>query len=171
MVKLMFRPTDDPRDMPAAGVVALSGKSVTVKVTGDQRPAPLQQIGVNVEERNPRPVSTPDDVDAFIRSSVEQVLAANGARAVPAGAQRVLALKVLTYFVQEGNTYSARVTFAARLTDAAGTTLWEGPMAGSYNHWGHSFDEQTYLEALSNATMDAVKSLLGTPAFAQAAAG
>jgi hypothetical protein len=172
VMPLKFTPTDEVRGgLPVASVAALSGKPISVQITGDDRPQPLDLIGRNVQEQTPKPVNTPDDVAAFLRQTVEGILSTNGLQVVPSGGARVLQLRVGSFFVEEANTYKATVAFTAALVDGSGKPLWRGTVNGQSSRWGRSFSAENYLEALSNATLDAMKSMMGAPEFVKAASG
>jgi len=167
---LTWRPTDNPRDLSGAGIMALAQQRVSITVAGDTRPEPKNQFGVNNEDPTPRPVTTPDDIDGFIATHLAGLLQANGVEVVPSGATRILSITPMTFFVTETGTYQVNVSFGVTLKDGGGKVLWQGAAVGSGHRWGHSFDPVNYIELAASGVFDALKNLLSNPAFQQAAA-
>lgn len=163
-LQLQWMPTDNPHDLPAAALDAFNGKTVAIAVT-DTRANASPKIGENHEESKPRPVTTPDNIAAYVGQNLSAVLQSNGVKIVPSGASRVLNFEVAEFFVTEGNTYQGNVTLQVALQNGSGQVLWKGSTRGSSHRFGRSFSEENYENVISDATLDALRALLGNPDF------
>jgi len=168
-LSLSWRPSDDLSALPAEGLAALSRTPISLAMAGDIRVTPANQIGRNDQDAAPKFVTTSDDVFGFVVAHLADILRSKGVQVVGAGAPRVLELKLVRFYVVEAGTYGAEVGLNVTLRDSGGKVLWRGATSGTSHRWGRSFEESNYQESLSNALIDAVKNLLGTPAFVQAA--
>jgi hypothetical protein len=163
-LRLLWMPTDNPRDLPSGAIEAFRGQTVAVSVT-DTRQNSGPRVGQNNEENTPRPVTTTDNVPAFVSQSFASVLQSNGVTVVPTGATRVLRLELGELFVNEGNLYQGSVTLRVSLENGSGQVLWKGAMRGSSHRFGRSFTEENYEQVISDSTLDALRALLGNPDF------
>lgn len=168
-LSLSWHPSDDLSGLSAAGLAALSRMPLSLVMAGDIRATPANQVGRNEQDATPKFVTTSDDVFGFVVAHLADILRSRGVQVEAAGAPRVIELKLVRYYVVESGTYSAEVRLNVALKDSGGKLLWQGPVIGTSHRWGRSFEESNYQESLSNALVDAVKNLLGTPAFVQAA--
>jgi hypothetical protein len=158
-----------PDNLPKI-MAAFTGQKVQVMPFVDNRQV-KDSIGANKENSTPRPVTTPDDVARFVSMHAEDVLRAAQIAVVPGGASRILSGELVQFFVTEDNRYNATVTLNLTLTDSAGKVLWQGPAVGQQNKFGHSFDASNYNEALSDAVVRALHTLLINDQFLAAVHG
>jgi hypothetical protein len=157
-------------DLSSDVLTAFTDQSVDVFVVSDQRTRLPGEIGENIEEPSPRPVTTRDDVLAFITSCGERLFRMNGLR-VHANASRLIRLDVLEFFVSEEHTYQGRVVLGVTLVNKSGDTLWRGTVKGASHRIGRSMSGENYEESLTSATVDAFKELLDRRDFQQAVRG
>jgi hypothetical protein len=171
MIHLDWRTTNDVHDASNEALRAFNGQTVAIVAGTDHRPSPAT-IGRNVEDRaHPMPVTTNESVPAFVTGYFGQILRMNGINVVASGATRTIQVDVMDFDVEEDNTYNAHAIFNISLQDKSGAVMWSGTTRGKSKRFGKSFDEENYLEALSNATSDAVLDLLKDDAFLAACAG
>ena len=163
-LQLLWMPTDNPHDMPPAALEAFNGQTVAIAVT-DTRVNSGPKIGENHEDSTPRPVTTTDDLRAFVGKNIAAVLQSNGVKIVPSGASRLLTFELAEFFVTENNFYQGNVTFQVTLHNGAGQVLWTGSARGSSHRFGRSFSEENYDNTFSDATLDALRALLGDVSF------
>lgn len=183
---LAWRPGDDPSDLRPVTAEFANGWGGTVQATGPDMSGQVYSafegqsllvtpftdarvdrsaIGANQEKNPPRPVTTPDDVAAFVTAHVVDVLRASRVPVVSVEGTRVLKGAIVEYFVREENRYNGTVMLDLTLTDASGGTLWHGTVHGAQSKWGRSFSADNYNENLSDALVRAVHQLLMDPAF------
>lgn len=169
-IPLTWTPTNTVGELSPGALDAFHGKSVEVALGSDERPEHAK-IGENREGDQPLPVTTQDDVPAFVQAHVAQVLKENALDVVPSGANRVIQVDLKDFFVDERDTYAGRVILGVTLKDGQGKTLWQGIAKGTNTRWGRSFAQDNYEQALSDSTLDAVQMLLKDPAFQKAVRG
>lgn len=160
-ISLQYRASD----AGTSSVQAVMKGDLAVLVT-DQREK-KDAIGQNTEEAAPRLVLTKDDPAAFVRDVAVQQLRARGATiAKPdAKARRKIVLQLNNFYCTESNLYRSAVQFKAEVLDEKGKVLWEGVVNGASKQWGKSYNAENYQESLSNATSDALTSMLNDPGF------
>ena len=162
-IPLQYRATD-----VASSVQAPMTGTVSVIVT-DQRDK-KDAIGQNIEDPMPKPVLTRDDPAAFVRGVVVQQLQSRGAMIVPTGTPvtRQIALQLFNFYTTESNMYRTAVQLRAQVLGEGGKVLLAGVLNGANEKWGSSYKAENYQESLSDATSDAVMSLLNDPGFVAA---
>ena len=159
-------PSVAPRSFPYAPAVHLFVAPI------DDARDDLSRIGVNVEHA-PIPVVSADVSPAeFLRHAVERELADAGLALVVRedAANFVLRVRLIRFFVEEGNTYHGEVRAAFELHDASGVVLYGAAVSGEARQWGRSLSEENYREVFTRASLDATKNLLEDARF-QAAFG
>ena len=163
MVSLQYRATE-----VATSVQPLMKGTGSVIVT-DQRDK-KEAIGQNIEEPAPRPVFTRDDPAAFVRGVVVQQLQSRGAMIAPIGtpATRQVAMQLMNFYTTESNMYRTAVQLKAQVLGEDGKVLWEALVSGANEKWGASYKAENYQESLSDATSDAVMSMLNDAGFVAA---
>jgi Uncharacterized lipoprotein len=166
-IPLLWKPTEAKN----AGVVNLTGVSevkVQVAKFTDTRPDPTK-IGENTEDSPARPVTTNDDVAAFISTNVTDTLRSYGFKLVPDGGDVIVRGEVLEFMVRESNTYKGEVRLKATV-ERAGKPVWTGVVSGSSSRFGRSYKADNYYETLSDAILGAASNLASDPGFHQALA-
>lgn len=151
-------------DLTGQVVDAFLGQKLQVLPFTDAR-AHKDAIGQNLQNSQPRPVTTTDNVADFVTAHVTTVLKACHAPVVTGGATRLLKGEVAEYFVKEDNQYDGNVLLHFTLTDAAGSQLWSGSVLGHESEHGRSFSADDYNQDLSDSLIRAVHKLLMDPAF------
>lgn len=164
-VPLQWKPSNDVN----LGVVESSSHKFSFETFKDVRQQP-QLIAENREKATPRPVTTRDDVGAFVATHVRQVFDRGGLTTVDSGGDVVVSGEVRQFFVEETDTYKARVVLHLAVRNAAGAALWEGDVSGSASTFGRSYSMENYDQVLSDSIIDATASLLKDPGFRDALA-
>jgi|SRR5471032_612951 hypothetical protein len=160
-LSMPLRWADAPADLrifPASGVELMKQHAISLQPFTDSRDA-KDAVGVNVEDKNRSPVSTKDDVPAFLTGRFAEVLRANGVESGAANADRVISVEVQRFFVTESNLYEGDVALGVTLSDAVGRVLWHGVVEGKSKRFGRSFAAENYQETLTSASFEAFKSL------------
>jgi hypothetical protein len=168
-IPLLWRPTTDQAVMSDLVMDDMTQTKIQIAKLTDARPAP--EIGVNHERTPPRPVTTKDDVAAFITSHLHDILAHAGLAVVDGGAQLTLSGEISSYSVDEVHTYHAVTTLKLTLRDSAGDMVWSGVTGGVSTHFGRSYIAENYYEALSDSLVDTIHNLIIDPGFHKALAG
>lgn len=129
-------------------------------------------IGENVEGDQPKPVTTQDEVAAFLTERTRLLFRDAGLPLTenPSEAQVTLTAEVLNFKVTEGGTYQGEVSLLVSVT-AQGQELWRGTLLGNATRWGRSYKLENYHEALCNALLEAVANGLKNESLLKALAG
>jgi hypothetical protein len=75
---------------------------------------------------------------------------------------------ILNFFVTEKSVYKGLVAMKVRLLSKSNAVLWEQMVSGESTRFGRSYTAPNYYEALSNAVIYAVYSLLRNDSFQRA---
>jgi hypothetical protein len=115
------------------------------------------------------PVKATSSVADFATGVLRRCLGEWGVRL--GGGGLVLHGEITNLFVTEDQTYSTSVSIRFRLEDGGGKTLWEGIATGDAHQWGRSFEEENYVEEISDALKRTYANLVSTRVFQEAWAG
>ena len=127
------------------------------------------QIGQNVED-DAKPIKiVADQGDSpvvFVQKIITQQMKDMGVTLVDnaASAERVMTIKLTHFWVQESSLYRGSVNLAVEMKDSE-KTIWRSVASGENKRFGRSLSKDNYREVLSDATLDALKKLLGDPGF------
>ncbi len=163
-----------PKENVTANLPALDGatpaRAIEVRPLVDARALPdLSVVGENREHKTPRPVRATSSVADFATAVLRQCLGEWGVRLGKGGL--VLSGEITNLFVMEDQTYSTAVSIRFRLEDSEGKTLWEGIATGDAHQWGRSFEEENYVEEISDALKRTYANLVNLQPFREAWAG
>ncbi len=166
-VPLQWRPTSDLR----LGTTELSQATVQFEKFTDVR-ANRKAIGENREnEDKPMPVTTTDDVGAFVSTHMRQLFDRAGLKTVDRDGAVVIKGEVREFFVRETSTYQSHVAVHLTVVDASGKALWSGVGSGDATRFGRSYNLKNYYEGLSDSIVNTVSSMLQSPEFEKALSG
>lgn len=171
-IPLAYKPTQ----MHANAVMAPAGSPAICVVVTDGRSGDPAKIGENQEGRKPvnilaRPESPPTKV---IQDAFSSELTQKGYKVVadPAGAGRVLQVKLMRFWAQESPSYEAQVlTETSIVAKPTGRVLWTGTLSGDDSTFGRSFSTENYNQVLSNSTIEMVAQAMTKPEFQSALSG
>ncbi len=163
-----------PKENVTANLPALDQaspvKAIEIMPLTDARALPdLSVVGENREHKTPRPVKATTSVADFATAVLRQCLGEWGVR-IGKGSL-VLRGEIVNLFVVEDQTYSTAVSIRFLLEDSDGKQLWEGIATGEAHQWGRSFEEEDYVEEISDALKRTFANLAGMSAFQEAWAG
>jgi hypothetical protein len=127
-----------------------------------------EKVGQNLEDDPPRPVTTTDDVGAFVSSHMRQLFDRAGLKTVDRDAAVTIKGEVRQFFVRETSTYNSQVELQLTLVDREGNTLWKGVASGEAKRFGRSYKIENYYEVLSDAVVNTVSSMLRSDEFRKA---
>lgn len=165
-VPLKWRPTSDLR----LGVMEMSQAPLHFDVFRDLRPD-KQLIGENREDPKPKPVTTQDDVGAFVSTHMRALFDSAGLKTVAGPGAATIRGEVTQFFVRETSLYRAQVTVHLTVVGRDGKVLWSGTASGDANRFGRSYELEDYYEVLSDAIVNTVSSMLQSPQFQKALSG
>jgi hypothetical protein len=165
-IPLEWRPTSSLR----LGTMQMTATAVSFAKFTDGRDN-KEAIGENREESEPRPVPTTDDVGAFVGAHMRQLFDEAGIKTVDSNGAVTVTGEVKKFFVREGNTYKSEVTVQLTVTNPDGKTLWKGLASGDATRFGRSYKAENYYEALSDAVVNTVSSMLQATEFQRALSG
>ena len=128
-----------------------------------------EAIGENREvEDNPKPVTTKDDVAAFVSSHMRDLLNKAGFKTVDSDGAVTIKGEVTQFFVRETSTYKSQVAVHLTVIGGGGKTLWSGLASGDATRFGRSYKLENYYEVLSDAVVNTVNSMLQSAEFQKA---
>jgi hypothetical protein len=163
-VPLKWTPTSDLK----SGSTQMSTAPIQFEKFADARDK-MDLIGENREdEAKPKPVTTSDDVGAFVGSHMRQLFNRAGLSTVDSGGKVIVKGEVKRFFVRESGTYEADVAVHVTLASVDGTVLWAGTATGEAKRFGRSYKLENYYEVLSDAVVNTVSSMLQSQEFQKA---
>ena len=165
-VPLQWRPTSDLQ----LGTMQLSQTPIQFEAFRDTRDD-KQAIGENDEDSRPKPVSTTDDVGAFVSSHMRELFDRAGLKTVASDGAVTIKGEVRQFFARESSTYKSEVAVRLTVVSRDGRTLWSGLASGDATRFGRSYKLENYYEVLSDAVVNTVSSMLGSAEFQAALSG
>ena len=159
-VPLQWRPTSELR----LGVAQMSQAHVQFLPFQDLR-SNKEAIGENLEDDKPKPVTTTDDVGAFVATHMRELFDRAGLKTVDSDGDVMIKGEITQFFVRETNTYKSEVGVHLTVLDRAGKTLWAGLASGDADRFGRSYKVENYYEVLSDAVVNTVSSMLESAQF------
>jgi hypothetical protein len=163
---LKWRPTSDLR----LGTIEMSQATVQFDVFTDAR-ADKQAIGENREDATPKPVTTTDDVGAFVSTHMRELFNKAGLKTVDSNGTVTIKGEVTEFFVRETSLYKSEVAVHLTVMDQSGKVLWSGTASGDATRFGRSYKLENYYEVLSDAIVNTVSSMLQSVPFQKALSG
>ena len=165
-VPLQWRPTSDLQ----LGTVQMTQSSIQFEVFQDAREN-KQAIGENQEDAKPKPVTTRDDVGVFVSNHMRELFQRAGLKTVDSDGAVTIKGEVRQFFARESSTYKSEVAVRLTVVSRDGRTLWSGLASGEATRFGRSYKLENYYEALSDAVVNTVSSMLASPEFQAALSG
>jgi hypothetical protein len=165
-IPLQWRPTSDLR----LGAIQMTASPVTIATFTDDRDN-KEVIGENREDAEPKPVTTSDDVGAFVSTHIRELFNQAGIKTVDSNGGVTIQGEVKRFFVREGATYNSEVAIHLTVIDQNGKTLWNGLASGEATRFGRSYRADNYYEVLSDAVVNTVSSMLQAADFQKAISG
>jgi len=165
-VPLRWRATSDLK----LGTMEMAQTPIQVEPFQDARANP-ETIGENREDEAPKPVTTNDDVGAFVSKHLRDLLDKGGLKTVDSDGAVIIKGEVKQFFVRETSTYKSTVAIHLTVTSRDGQTLWSGTASGDATRFGRSYKLENYYEVLSDALVNTVSSMLQSPEFQKALSG
>ena len=132
-VPLEWKPTSDLR----LGSTQMTAATVQFEPFKDVRDMP-QKIGENREDDTPKPVTTQDDVGAFVSKHMRELFTKAGIKTVDAGGDVIVRGEVRQFFVRETHTYQGEVAVHLTVVGKDGATLYSGVAPGDASRFGRS---------------------------------
>jgi hypothetical protein len=120
-------------------------------------------IGANLEKATPKPVTTNENVAAFVTTHLREVLQGGGANTVDSGGAVTITGRITQFFCKETSHYNSELTVQMSAVARDGRTLWSGTLTGTASHFGRSYKLDNYYEALSDAVVAVAVEMLRTP--------
>jgi hypothetical protein len=187
-IPLEWRPTIARPDLKVPEIDPAPFAKVRIRIDSfaDARGVDPHALGENRPEgAEPTPLTTPDDLAAFVTDEFlallrefdlpvvdDRSLRAVGADLVDKTVTVVRINGSLSRFaVVVGKSLDVEVGLQVALVDAQGQGLWTGSSSGKAGRLGRSYKLRDAQEALSEALQEAIAQLLRTPDFLRALAG
>ena len=165
-VPLQWRPTSELK----LGTQQMSAAPIQFDVFRDVREN-KEAIGENLEDEKPKPVTTADDVGAFVGGHMRELFDHAGLKTVDSNGAVTIKGEVKEFFVRETSTYKSTVAVHLTVVGRGGQTLWSGVASGDATRFGRSYKLENYYEVLSDAIVNTVSSMLESAEFQKALSG
>jgi hypothetical protein len=165
-VPLQWKPTSELQ----LGTVQMTQSPIQFEVFQDGREN-KQAIGENQEGDKPKPVTTRDDVGAFVSNHMRELFQRAGLKTVDSDGAVTIKGEVRQFFARESSTYKSEVAVRLTVVSRDGRTLWSGLASGDATRFGRSYKLENYYEVLSDAVVNTVSSMLGSTEFQAALSG
>jgi len=165
-IPLQWRPTSDLQ----LGALEMSQTTIHFEAFQDVRQN-KQAIGENLEDDKPKPVTTADDVGAFVGNHMRELFDHAGLKTVDGSAAVTIKGEVTQFFVRETGSYKSELAVHVTVVSSDGKTLWGGTATGDASRFGRSYKAENYYEVLSDAIVNAVSSMLQSQQFQKALSG
>jgi hypothetical protein len=165
-VPLVWKPTSDLQ----LGTTQMSAAPIQFETFTDSR-ANKAAIGENDEDNTPKPVTTPDDVGAFVSGHMRELFNHAGLKTVDSNAAVTIKGEITQFYARETSTYNSQLAVRLTVVGHDGRTLWTGLASGDATRFGRSYKLENYYEVLSDAIVNTVSSMLQSAQFQTALAG
>jgi hypothetical protein len=162
-VPLQWKPTSEL----SLGGAQISQAPIQFETFKDTRQKP-ELIGENREDAAPKPVTTTDDVGAFVSTHMRDLFKRAGLDVVDSNGAVIVKGEVQRFFVGETGTYQGEVAVHLTLTSPDGTKLWSGTASGDAKRFGRSYKLENYYEVLSDSLVNTTSSILRSDEFQKA---
>lgn len=169
-IPLVWKPTIAVSSQGAIDLTAFKTVTLLVRPFTDARKNPAD-IGRNLEQRRGEPefaVTTKDSVAQWLTTHVAQTIREFEVDVAKENGTLFITGEVVKFFVTEKAVYEAEVGLKIRLISKTENVLWEGMISAKSTRWGKSYNADNYYEALSDATIAVVFTLLKNEQFTQA---
>ena len=165
-VPLQWKPTSE-LSLGGMMISQMPHSSIRFEAFTDAR-ADHQLIGENREDKAPKPVTTTDDVGAFVSTHMRELFNKAGLTTVDSGGTVTIKGEVKQFFVEETNTYRGDLVVHLTVVGPNGATLWSGSAPGDATRFGRSYKLENYYEVLSDCVVNTVSSMLRSDEFEKA---
>jgi hypothetical protein len=165
-VPLQWKPTSDLQ----LGTMQMPQTPIQFETFQDARDN-REAIGENLENDQPKPVTTTDDVGAFVSSHMRGLFDHAGLKTVDSNGEVIIKGEVKAFYVRETSTYKSEVAIHLTVVDRNGKTLWSGLASGDATRFGRSYKLENYYEALSDGIVNTASSMLQSAQFQVALSG
>jgi hypothetical protein len=168
-IPLAWSPTST---LAGEGPLDLSGALLIRKIHLD----PLQDVRKNPalvgenheDEKKTLPVTTSDNVAAFVTQHLGEMLQKGGLTLADGPVDVTLSGEIRDYFVAESPSYRGSVTLLLHAKNAQGKEIWTGTATADAKRFGRSYNAENYYEVLSDLLIKAAYQLLRNPDFQKA---
>jgi hypothetical protein len=156
-----------PTSQLASGTTDMDATPIRFETFQDVR-NDKEKVGANLEDAQPKPVTTTDDVGAFVSSHMRDLFDRAGLKVVDSDAAVTIKGEVRQFFAKETSTYNSQVEVQLTVVDRDGNTIWKGLASGEATRFGRSYKIENYYEVLSDAVVNTVSSMLRSAEFRKA---
>jgi hypothetical protein len=145
----------------------MSRAAIQFETFKDARQKP-ELIGENREDKTPKPVTTTEDIGAFVSTHMRDLFKRAGLNTVDSNGAVIVHGEVQRFFVGETSTYEGELAVHLTLMSRDGTKLWSGTASGEAKRFGRSYKLENYYEVLSDSLVNTVSSILRSDEFQKA---
>ena len=166
-IPLVWKPTSDPYAEKSGSYPTFPNQRFKVIAFTDQRDKKAE-IARNVEDSEPKLVTTKDDVSKWCTDRFRELLQQYAFDLRESGETVQLRGEVVQFYVLEDNLYRGAVGLKITAEAPDKSMLWQGLITGTSQRFGRSYSEENYYETLSDAYIEAVQNLVKDKGFAKA---
>ena len=166
-IPLVWKPTSDPYSEKSGSYPTFPNQSFKIIAFTDQRDNKAE-IARNVENSEPKLVTTKDDVSKWCTDRFRELLQQYAFDLRENGETVQLRGEVVQFYVLEDNLYRGAVGLKITAEAPDKSMLWQGLVTGTSQRFGRSYSEENYYETLSDAYIEAVQNLVKDEGFAKA---
>lgn len=171
-IPLVWSPTST---LAGEGPLNLSGTLLTRKIhldlLDDTRKNPALIAENHENEKMVLPVTTADNVAAFVTQHLGDLLQKGGLTLTDGPVDVTLSGEIRDFFVTESPSYHGSISLVLHAKNAQGKEIWSGNVEGEADRFGRSYKAQNYYEVMSDMLIKASYRLLDNPEFQKAVAG
>lgn len=168
-IALLWTPTTEMSELGSINLTGISNVKIEVQAFNDAREEG-EEIGRNIEDDDPKLVTTPDDIASFVTEHFRDTLDNLGFTTVDSGGDVVLNADIRRFYVEEEDTYEGDVSLKVSITKG-GKEVYAGIAGGSTTRWGRSYKDENYYETLADSLIDLVYDLASSDGFREALGG
>jgi hypothetical protein len=165
-VPLQWKPTSQV----SLGTLETVQTPIQFETFKDARDKPELIAENREDDGKPKPVTTSDDVGAFVSTHMRELFNKAGLNTVDSNGAVVVKGEVRQFFVVETGTYEGTVAVHLTLVGRNGNTLWSGTASGDAKRFGRSYRAENYYEVLSDSVVNTTSSMLQSAEFQKALA-
>ena len=169
-IPLVWKPTSDTYGENSGTNTLSSGQRIKVMPFTDNRDNKAE-IARNIESGNPKLVTTKDDVSKWCTDRFKEILQLHGFDLTETGETVQLRGEVVQFHVVEDTLYKGTVALKITVEAPDKTMLWQGLSTGKAKRFGRSYSQENYYETLSDAYLEAVRTLIKDDSFVKALRG
>ncbi len=166
-IPLRWTPTTELGSLDPIDLTGITSVGVALGELTDGRKEG-EEIGRNIEDDEPKLVTTQDNVVEFVREHMSDLLYEFGLNVVESNPSYTLQGELRKFYCEEDSTYEGEIRMIMKLVDSGGNVVWESLITGSSTRWGRSYKDENYYETLADSIIEATHRIVASADFRRA---